>query len=284
MNSAATQMLSPTTGKTAGGENFPVASWLLPVAVRRQVMAFYHFARTADDIADDSDLAPERKLAHLEALEQGLRGLAEGDEVETALALRRAVACDEALLGHAAQLLQAFRRDAVTDHCRDWADLMTYCRFSAAPVGRFLLALHGEGAETAIPGDALCTAHQVLNHLQDCGKDYLYLGRVYIPRNWMLEAGLANDVLTGTNTPDELRQVLDRVLDGVDGLIDLARPLPGLIADRRLRQQAAVTLSVAERLSALLRDKDPLAAPIRLSRGQYLAAFASGFAHGFRRG
>lgn len=281
MARAAAAPLPPTTGKKAGGENFPVASLLMPARVRRPIMAFYRFARLADDIADDPRLAPEDKLARLEALESALSG-APG-AAEEAHALRQAVNGDDGLLVHAATLLQAFRRDAVTDHCRDWHDLMTYCRFSAAPVGRFLLDLHGEAADTAQPADALCAALQILNHLQDCGTDYRALGRVYIPRDWLLVEGVVPDSLAGNHTDAALRQVLDQVLDQVDGLIELARPLPARITDRRLRIQAAVTLGVAERLSALLRRRDPLAETVRLSPLAYAGAVADGLFTGLGR-
>jgi squalene synthase HpnC len=254
--------LPPTTGKTAQGENFPVASLLLPAAIRAQVMAFYRFARAADDIADDPALTPEDKLARLDAYDRALAGAGKAAE---AMVLRDAVAGDSLLLGHAAQLLDAFRRDAVTDCCRDWADLMTYCQFSAAPVGRFLLDLHGEKAEAVPASDALCAALQVLNHLQDCGTDYRALGRVYLPRNWLLMAGIGPESLAAPRSEPGLRAVLDQVLDQVDGLIDLARLLPGLIADWRLRLQAGITVAAAERLSHHLRRRDPLAEPVKLS-------------------
>ncbi|HSV28725.1 MAG TPA: squalene/phytoene synthase family protein [Candidatus Omnitrophota bacterium] len=280
MSPAAAAPLPATTGKTAGGENFPVASLLMPIAVRRQVMAFYRFARMADDIADDPVLTAEEKLIRLDGLDAALAGK---PGVPEAAAFRAAVADDPVLIGHAAQLLQAFRRDAVSDHCRDWADLMTYCRYSAAPVGRFLLDLHREGAETMAPGDALCAAHQILNHLQDCGIDYRALGRVYIPRDWLLAHGLANDVFAGHRSPPELRAVFDQVLDAVDGLIELALPLPHHIRDMRLRLEAAATIAVAQKLSALLRGKDPLAGPVKLSPAQYLTAFVTGIARGLKR-
>lgn len=279
MARATATALPATTGKTAAGESFPVASFLLPTAVRAQVLAFYRFARTADDIADDPRLSPEEKLARIDALEAALFGAPGAPE---AAAFRSAVAADEVLLGHAAQLLQAFRRDAVTDHCRDWGDLMTYCRFSAAPVGRFLLALHDEAPETHTAGDALCAAHQILNHLQDCAIDYRALGRVYLPRDWLQAQGLTNDVFAAGASPPELRLVFDRLLDAVDGLIDLARPLPGQIRDRRLRLEAGATVAVAERLSALLRERDPLAGTVALSSLQYLAAFATGILRALR--
>ncbi len=282
MSRAATAALPPSPGKKAGDESFPVASLLLPAAVRRQVMAFYGFARAADDVADAPDLSPEAKLARLDAFEEALRGRPSGPGAETAAAFRRAVDADALLVDHAAQLLQAFRRDAVIDHCRDWADLMTYCRFSAAPVGRFLLDLHGEAPETFAAGDALCAAHQILNHLQDCGQDFRALGRVYLPRDWLLAAGITNEVFAGDASPPELRLVVHMILDAVDGLIELARPLPSLIRDRRLRLEAAATVAVAERLSALLRVEDPLVKPVRLSPLRYLGAFATGVGRALR--
>jgi squalene synthase HpnC len=272
-----------TRSKTAAEENFPVASLLLPAATRRQVMAFYHFARTADDIADNPVYTPDSKILRLDALEEALLGRDDGAEVgASARDLRHAVNGDEALLAHAAQLLQAFRRDAVVDHCRDWGDLMMYCRFSAAPVGRFLLQLHGESTAAFGPSDSLCAALQVLNHLQDCADDLGTLGRVYIPAAWLRGAGLSHDVLAEEATCAELRQVFDITLDHVDGLIDLARPLPARINDRRLRLQAAITLVVAERLSARLRRSDPLARKVALTPLEYACAVIVGLWRGYR--
>lgn len=258
-----------------------MASLLLSATTRRQVMAFYHFARTADDIADDPTLTPDSKILRLDALEETLAGRHEVTEYTvTAHNLHRAVAGDEALLAQAAQLLQAFRRDAVVDHCRDWGDLMMYCQFSAAPVGRFLLQLHGEAPAAFGPSDSLCAALQVLNHLQDCADDLSALGRVYIPLAWLRGAGLDVDALAEESASPALRQVLDIALDHVDGLIDLARPLPGRINSSRLRLQASITLVVAERLSAKLRREDPLARRVVLSPLDYSGAVLAGLWRG----
>lgn len=257
-----------------------MASLLLPPHVRHQVMAFYCFARLADDVADDPALSPDDKLARLDALETALAGRAATTDSLPALRLREAVSGDEELLGYAAQLLQAFRRDALVDHCRDWGDLMTYCRFSAAPVGRFLLTLHGEGPDTLPPADSLCAALQVLNHLQDVTDDLAALRRVYLPRDWLQMAGLGRDALRAGHTSPELRRVFDVALDHVDGLIELARPLPGRIVNRRLRCQAAITVQVAERLSARLRRADPLASKVKLSPLDYVLAVVWGIVGG----
>jgi squalene synthase HpnC len=276
--SAAAVLLPSPSGKRAGGENFPVASLLLARRVRGQVMAFYRFARAADDVADAPGLPPEEKLSRLDAFEQGLAG--GSTTAAEARSLREAVADNPILLAHAANLLHAFRRDALVDQCRDWGDLMAYCRYSAAPVGRFLLDLHGEGDDAHPASDALCAALQILNHLQDCGQDYRLLGRVYLPADWMTAAGASRGCLTGTAAGPELRLLLDRLLDQVDALIDVAAPLPARIRNRRLRLEAAVTLSVARHLATLLRCRDPLAERVRLSAAGYGRAVLAGLIGG----
>lgn len=270
----------PAASKTATEENFPVASLLLPASKRATIMAYYHFARHADDVADSATLTPEEKVAGLDALDAGLLGRENSPAVALAIAYREAVDGDPALIEHAAQLLHAFRRDAVRDYCEDWGDLMTYCRYSAAPVGRFLLDLHGESHDTFAPGDALCAALQVLNHLQDCGKDYAELKRVYLPRDWLAAAGLTVRVLEEKSSPPELRVVIDRMLDAADGLIALARPLPAMIKDTRLRLQTSITVRVAEALSKRLRTGDPLAGRVKLTRIEAAGVFVSGILHG----
>jgi squalene synthase HpnC len=270
----------PAASKSASQENFPVASLLLPAAKRATIMAYYHFARHADDIADSASLSPEQKVEGLDALDRGLRGDESGPALVLAEDYRRAVNGDEAMIEHASQLLHAFRRDAVRDYCADWADLIDYCRYSAAPVGRFLLDLSGESHDTFAPSNALCAALQVLNHLQDCGKDYHELKRVYIPRDWLAAQGLTIQVLAGNHSPAALRHVLDQMLDATDGLIELARPLTGMVKDLRMRLQCGVTVRVAEQLSAKLRLGDPLAERVKLSKLDYAGVFAVGFWRG----
>lgn len=274
-------MASNTASKTAGEENFPVASLLLPKAKRAVIMAYYHFARHADDVADSAALSPERKMAGLDALDRALHGTESGPGLELAEAYRRAVDDDPVMIEHASQLLIAFRRDAMRNYCDDWSDLLEYCRYSAAPVGRFLLDLHGESRDTFPASDALCAALQVLNHLQDCGKDYLELNRVYLPRDRMAAEGMGVEVLAGRYSPPALRRVIDGLLDAVDGLIELCRPLPAGIRDRRMRLQAAMTVRVAEALSAKLRKGDPLAERVKLSGLDYAGVFVTGFLRGW---
>ncbi len=248
-------MEEPATrsGKSAATENFPVAARFLAPRHRATVMAFYRAARAADDIADDPALAPEEKTARLDA-----------------------IAAERLPSPHLTQLLQAFRQDATKTRYRDWSELLLYCRFSAVPVGRFLLDLHGESRETQPASDALCSALQVLNHLQDCGEDYRSLDRVYLPTAWMDAEVAAVTDLAENRTQPALRRVLDRCLDRVDDLLAQARPLACRIVDRRLALQAAITFAVAERLARRLRRADPLAKRVRLSKAGYALACLDG--------
>lgn len=260
-------------GKGAADENFPVGSWLLPAPLRPHVAAFYAFARTADDIADDPRLAPDEKVARLDRMG---RAVTEGGDGGVGDRLRRSLAATGVPAAHALDLLDAFRQDAVQDRYPGWDALMDYCDRSAAPVGRFLLDLHGERPALRPAADALCAALQVLNHLQDCGQDRRTLDRVYLPLDWLEEAGATVHDLDADAASPGLRRVIDRCLDGTDALLTRSAPLAGSMASRRLALETAVIQRIAERLSAALRRGDPLATRVRLGRGAYLAAAMGG--------
>lgn len=271
----------PIARKDAGSENFPVASRLLPKHLRPHVMAFYRFVRLADDIADDPDLEPETKLAYLEALERALTsGQAKHAYLKPALDLRASLQTTGVSDRHARQVLRAFRRDAVGARCHTWSDLLLYCRFSANPVGRYLLDLHGEGVAAGPAADALCSALQVLNHLQDCRDDWLELGRCYIPLAWFEEAGISVERLVEPQADAKLRAIFDRTLEHTDRLLERAAPLPGLIQHRGLRMEAAVILSLAESLAQRLRLRDPMKKRVALGAHHKMLAVARGLARG----
>jgi phytoene/squalene synthetase len=237
------------------GENFPVASRLLPAAIRPKILAFYRFVRTADDIADSPALMPEAKLARLDAME----ALADSALAEVGSAEARA-------------MLRAFRQDAVQRRYADWAALEDYCAHSAEPVGRLLLRLHGERSrEAAAASDALCTALQILNHLQDLVPDRDALDRIYLPLPWLAEAGGEAAFFAPDNAAR--RAVLDAALDRVEALLEQAAALPRLLRSR-LRLQAAVTLDLAWRLLGKLRVADPVRGRVALTKADFAAAFA----------
>ena len=268
-------------------ENFPVASRLISGDRRPMIVAYYRMARAADDIADHPTLAAPEKLRRLEAVDAVLTGrvdASKGDTAqEAAQQVRTMFAARGLAIEHARHLLQAFRADALNRPCRTWSDLLTYCRYSAAPVGRFVLELHGEAHSARPAAEALCSALQILNHVQDCRADWHDLRRLYIPHAWLDEAQIEPDALLAPQASPALRRVLDRVLDGVDRLHQIADPLPRLVADRGLRMQAIAVLMLSRRLARRLRRRDPLAGRVGVSSFEKAIALAYGAARGWRR-
>jgi squalene synthase HpnC len=268
------------SGKTSRDENFPVASRFLSAEARPLVMAYYAFARAADDIADDPDLAPEEKIARLRLFEAALLGHEEAPELEKAVLLGRLLRGKGIDLARASDLLIAFRQDANNKRYVDWEELRGYCRRSAEPVGRFLLDLHGEHPSLYPASDALSSALQVLNHLQDLGEDWRRLGRLYLPADWMAQKGAAPEDLKAFALTPALRKVVDSCLERTASLLALADPLPAALASGRLSAQAAVTVSLAKRLQRRLEKGDPLAQRIKLSRADVAKAGAVGLLRG----
>ena len=194
----------------------------------------------------------------------------------TALRLRDSLEQSGVTPRHALDLLHAFRQDATKLRYASWQELLDYCRYSAMPVGRHVLDLHGESTATYPASDALCAALQVVNHLQDCTKDLDQLDRCYLPQDLLAAAGAATGDLRADRSSAGLRAVLDQVLDHTDRLNATGADLPGLVRDRRLRVETAVISGLARRLAARLRREDPLAMRVKLHRvdvvGSVLAA------------
>jgi squalene synthase HpnC len=277
--SAASDEVEAPSGKGRGDENFPVGSWLIRRDLRVHVHAFYRFARNADDIADSPVLSADEKIRRLDrmaAILDGDPGGAPGADSPAAAAMRASLAATGVTATHCHDVLRAFRQDAVKSRYRDWDDLMEYCRYSAAPVGRQLLDLHGEGRHTWPASDALCAALQVLNHLQDCAADYRSLDRVYVPLNDLAAEGCTVEALAAPAASPALRRVLDRLLDNTDSLIMTARDLAPGVAARGLRLESAVIVALAARLARRLRRGDPLAGRVALSKGDFAASFLTG--------
>jgi hydroxysqualene synthase len=259
------------SGKQAGDENFPVGSWLLPAALRPHVAVFYAYARAIDDIADNPELPAAQKIDRLSGFEHALREPGGADPAYAkANAIRDSMAATGVDPQHCIDLINAFKQDAVQSRYADWDELMGYCRLSAAPVGRYLIDLHGESRHAYPASDALCAALQVINHLQDCQDDFRTMDRVYLPGDWMAEAGITTAALDGVTTDSGLRRVIDRCLDLTADLMRVAQPLAGQLQNRRFALEAAMIVRIANRLILELRDRDPLAERVVLRRPQYL--------------
>ncbi len=254
------------SGKSHDNENFPVASILLRAEHRPVILAFYDFARAADDIADDPELNPQDKVARLDRMEAGLVGEDSSADNVTAVALRTTLKARGLTSRHAQDLLVAFRTDATKLRYADWNDLMSYCAYSAAPVGRFVLDVHGEPPSTWAASDAICSALQIINHLQDCADDYRKLDRVYLPLDALAANGVGANSLSAPKASEGLRQCIVEVAGKTQSLLREGASLAGNLKDRRLRLEIAVIQALAERFLERLLVMDPVSERTKLSR------------------
>jgi squalene synthase HpnC len=269
------------SGKTHRDENFPVASWIIHPRHRALILAFYNFVRTADDIADHASLSEDDKLGYLDLLEAELLG--QGDSQPEAVNLRRALAARSMPPRHALDVLIAFRMDVSKLRYENWDEVIHYCRYSAMPVGRFMLDVHGESTSTWAASDALCAGLQINNHLQDCGKDYRNLNRVYLPRDALAAAGASVEELGGARASPALLQCLHSLAGRTEMLLDEGRSLSAGVRDFRLGLEISVIQAFADRIVRLLKVRDPLSQRVHLGPVELLGHSLGGMAREMMR-
>jgi len=270
-----------SSGKNISYENFPVGSWLLPRALRPHVRTFYNFARVADDIADAENVVPEEKVAKLRQFEQAITGdHSSGSPPPEALQMAKSLEETNISEQYCLNLITAFKQDATKNRYKNWQELIDYCQLSAAPVGRYMIDLHGGFREGLLvnykASDALCNALQILNHLQDCKDDCRLLNRVYLPLDIIDNRNATLEDLMDNQTSPALRACLDDILDNVDRLIVESASLPKGLKSPRLRMESQIIISIAYRLSKKLRKSDPLISRVKLSKFSYTASFITG--------
>lgn len=210
--------LSPTAPAIQGVshyENFPVASFLCPPRLRPAIAAIYWFARTADDIADEGDAAPQTRLDDLAAYRADLlatvAGLPPSPRWPAVFAQLGPVITQYALPVHLlTDLLSAFEQDVVKQRYASQAELLDYCRRSANPVGRLLLHLYGvNDAQSLIESDCICSALQLINFWQDLSVD-IPRGRIYLPADAWARHGVTEAQLLGLQVnPGTLNLIAD---------------------------------------------------------------------------
>lgn len=175
-------------------ENFPVASMLLPRRLRAPIRAIYHFARAADDVADEGDAPAAARLAELAGFRERLNALAQGRSLpDDAIfaPLEAAIRAHDLPFQPFHDLLDAFSQDVVKTRYAHFGEVMDYCRRSANPIGRLLLKLYGDDdARHQAWSDGICSALQLINFLQDIAVDYAK-GRVYLPQDEMARYGIS---------------------------------------------------------------------------------------------
>jgi squalene synthase HpnC len=232
-------------------ENFPVASWLLPAAVRRPIEAVYGFARGADDVADEGMASDAERLAGLDRYLRALDAIDAGREPQPQFARIARAAREFALPTQLLRdLIDAFRQDVVKKRYATYAELMDYSRRSADPVGRLVLHVFeraGEGGGySREQSDATCSALQQINFWQDVEVDWRK-GRVYIPQEDLARFGVAEDAIAERRADERWRALMKfqcaRSRELLEKGAPLARALPG-----RLGLEIRATLAGGRRI------------------------------------
>ncbi len=237
-------------------ENFPVASWLMPAKLRPAVHAIYRFARTADDLADEGDAAPEERLAALDAMREQLRAIADGRSSEWQ-DLAAAIKEHQLPLPLFFDLLSAFSQDVVTGRYDSFEVLIDYCRRSANPIGRLLLHLFARSDATLLQhSDAICTGLQLANFWQDIAVDWRK-GRVYLPQRDLTQFGVSEAQIARGEVNERWRNLMafevQRTRELLQSGAPLARELGGRIGvELRLVVQGG--LRILERIDAVNGD------------------------------
>ena len=190
--------------------------------------------------------------------------------------MRRALAERGMAPRHALDVLTAFRMDVTKLRYETWDEVIHYCRYSAMPVGRFMLDVHGESTSTWTASDALCAGLQINNHLQDCGKDFRELNRVYLPRDALAAHGASAEQLGLSQSPPAMLACLHGLAARNEALLDEGRSLAAEIRDFRLGVDVAVIQAYADRIVRLLKVRDPLRERVHLNKFELLVFSLAG--------
>jgi squalene synthase HpnC len=254
-------------------ENFPVASIMLPKRLVPAVEAIYAFARSADDLADEGDATPGQRRLALEAYEAALDGIGRGEPTTDPLFARLAgiVAQYHLPLQPFYDLLSAFKQDVVTTRYPDYPLLLDYCRRSANPVGYLMLTLYGTAdARNIADSDAICSALQIINFLQDVAIDR-QKDRIYLPLEDLVRHGVEPAALDRAEVNEAWRALMRfevaRVRAQMLGGSGLAKRLPGRIG-WELRMVVQGGLRILDRIEAV--DYDVFRRRPQLKTGDWL--------------
>ena len=240
-------------------ENFPVASPLLPPALRAPVRVIYAFARSADDIADEGHATPAQRIAALDAYERELDLIDAGRAPKTELFSRLAmVMADHQLSSRPLRdLLSAFRQDVSQTRYASFAELLNYCARSANPVGRIMLALAGEHQEALLhKSDAICSGLQIINFLQDVAIDWKK-SRVYLPQEDLRRFDVTEAQIATAEVNEHWRALMQFEVDRARKMMHEGAPLALEIGGRlgwELRLVVQGGLRILEKIEAVKHD------------------------------
>jgi squalene synthase HpnC len=236
-------------------ENFPVASILMPKRLRKPVAAIYHFARAADDIADEGDLPDNERLRQLDTYRGELTRIAAGEAPQLPLFINLAaeIRAHELPMQPFRDLLDAFSQDVVKKRYTNYDELLDYCRRSANPVGNLLLHLYQDVTPVNIAySDSICTALQLINFWQDVAKDYA-IGRIYLPQDDMARFGVSEDQIAEGRPSAAWRALMKFEVDRARALMLQGAPLGSILGGRiglEMRMIIAGGLRILDKLEA----------------------------------
>ena len=262
-------------------ENFPVASVFLPKHLREPISVIYAFARTADDFADEGDALPTVRLAQLNTYVNYLDMLKLGATVDNPIF----IALDDVIKKHNLplelfyDLLTAFSMDVTQRRYASQAEVLHYCRYSANPIGRLLLHLYKLATPVNVAqSDAVCSALQIINFLQDITQDYHEQGRIYFPQDDMARFGVSEEHIRTAHTDAAMRVLMSHVIERTRQMMLFGAPLGNILPGRigfELRMTIQGGLCV---LNALQKQHDNVFARPRLGVGDWLKiTVAAGF-------
>jgi phytoene synthase len=206
----------------------------MPRRLRKPVAAIYHFARAADDIADEGDLSNEQRLRQLDDFRDELDHITNGETPLLPLFqhLANEINAHALPMQPMHDLLDAFSQDVVKKRYDDYDQLLDYCRRSANPVGNLLLHLYEEATPVNIGySDAICTALQLINFWQDIGKDW-QISRVYLPQDDLARFGVSEAQIVEARCDDNWRALMKFEVDRARALMLAGKPLGTILTGR----------------------------------------------------
>ncbi|MBE6458360.1 MAG: squalene/phytoene synthase family protein [Alphaproteobacteria bacterium] len=278
--------MTKTISKNMNQENFPVAN-LVGKKLRPIVCAYYAVARLADDIADSSRLSKNEKLLQLAQIERdffdGLNNKTFSGGVKDAHKLGCIFAQEKLDASLYGDLLKAFEKDADNEPIAVWEQLIDYCRLSAAPVGRFILALYDESPSTYLPTETLCAVLQISNHLQDMRRDAVLLKRCYLPQDLMNKYDIRfGDIYLDKSSP-ALKALIAEITDKLYRMLRDASVLPALVKNKRLKIQIGIILSLTNSMLKRIEKTDVLVEHVQLNTWDWIKSLIAGTIKGLMR-
>jgi len=271
----------------AAAENFPVAGRLLPPRLRRDLTALYGFARSVDDIGDEGPTTGEQRLAALDEVDADLDRLFTHQPARLGFVagLTATVAEHDLPREPFERLVAANRQDQSVTRYATWDQLREYCRLSADPVGRLVLAVTGSSSpERVAASDRICTALQVLEHLQDVAED-AHAGRIYLPEQDMRRFGVDRQNLTAPTASRPLRALVAFEAVRARDLLESGSELVGALhGAARLAVSGFVAGGLATLRALSAAGWDVLAQPVRPSRRVTMTTATGLLVHAARRG